>query len=216
MAREDWLKALTPLENHFLRMIAMPWESISDSTCIGVIDEFYKSLLNAMNRPTMTKQLQRGRFFTATTIWRGCTSRTQQFAFSDCQHSECTACNNRLPKGAPQPNVNQDLVLESLTDDMKEAGERPGWSQLINRYFDNRLRKCGKCGQTTKMERRRVYGNLPPRLVVSPSPEYRTGTIGDDSHRITIKDEDSNGNPQEAIYHWLGGIFRAKMHFRLY
>lgn len=214
--REDWLKTLTPLEEHFLRIVGMPWETISNSTCIEVRDEFYKSLLLVMNSPTMTKQFQIGSFFSATAIWRVCTSSMRQFAFSDCRHSECTACNNTLPRGAPRPNVNQDILLDSLTDDMKGAGERHEWSLLINNYFGNRLKKCNKCGQNTRMERRRVYGSLPPRLVVSPSPEYRSGAIGTDSHHMTIKYEDSNGNPQEAIYRWLGGIFRARMHFRLY
>lgn len=216
LARDDWLKNLTPLEEHFLRMAGMPWEKFPKSTCINKRDEFYESLLQVMNTATRKQKLQNGSFFAATAIWRQCTSKMQQFAFQDYRLSECTACKHKLPRGSPKPTVNQEIALDVLTDDMKKSEANPSWSQLINKYFDKQLRKCGKCGQKAKVDRRRVYGNLPLRLVVLPGAEYRSGAIGTDSDRMSIKYEDSNGHLQEATYRWLGGIFRADLHFRLY
>lgn len=216
LARDDWLKSLMPLERHFLQMTGLPWENISNSVCIKIRNAFYESLLNVMNKSTKTQTLQIGSFFQATAIWKECTSNMQQFSFSDCRHSECTACKHQIPKGSPRPNLNQDLVVDGLTDDMKKDRVKLNWPQLIKNYFDSRLGSCRKCGRTTKVERRRVYGKLPPRLVVLPSPDYRDAAIGVNSHSITIEYEDSEGNLQKAIYRWLGGIFRANFHFRVY
>lgn len=214
----DWHKSLPSLVDHFIRLAAQSWEDLDDQPSYDLRRTFLTDFLSIYNGPNNSNPTKIGDFLPATAIWTLCTGGIMQMSFLTGTFSGCLKCPGKFRDTVP-PNTNQVIYLPQLSNKTKKlVGKRPSMEKLLTFFFSIQKRKCMECnapGVTVKKSRNAVYGSLPPRLVVFPDRDYRDVDGATDAN-IRIRYTASAGDETEAMYRWLGGIYQAGNHYRLY
>ncbi|KAL8867928.1 MAG: hypothetical protein Q9174_005338 [Haloplaca sp. 1 TL-2023] len=214
--KEAWLNSLDKLPRAFIRLLSEPWESLDRQINIDTRHRFWNHEL-----PQLTPGKRNGvHFASASRVWDLCTQQMGQFAFhsrdiyTDCQH-----CGSTAPDQIFQPQQSLSLdITKSQVDEIEEQhqGNNPTMAQLIEREFSTFPKRCGKCkAPAGRTRRREIQGDLPLRLVVVPGEFTKSLVTKATSNNVRFKYNSTHGE-QTAAYRWLGGIYHAHQHFRLY
>lgn len=217
--RAEWGNNLQPLVNHFLWLLDKPWERLDDTTSQKYRCTFLTQFLKIFNSPTNTRPTQIGEFLPAISIWQLSTAGVLQTSFSTYQYWLCSDCHAASLAPATAAITHQTIALDQMNDTIKEKfGERPTMSNLLNLYFDGHTSKikCIDCKSTgTLSVWKAINSGLPARLAILPDHSYRD-VVGANSSSIKITVRNTKGTFNEFTYRWLGGIYQAESHYRLY
>ena len=216
--RSEWEAALPPLVRHFMELIARPWERMDDIASQRFREKFLTQFLGTFNNPNSSSPAQIGDFLPAVSIWQLSTAGMLQTSFSISTYSRCTDCRTASLNTATAATTFSTIPLIQMNDALrKRIGERPSMSHLLNSFFA--VLRSGNCTQCEKRGTRRtwraVHGDLPARLAILPDHSYRD-VAGATSPSIKVRYSDTTGKFNEATYRWLGGIYQAGNHYRLY
>ena len=215
--RSKWESDLPRVERSFLGLSRIPWERFTDTIGIRAKSAFLRTFLDVYNRPTNPKPTKPGDFMPATGIWSLSTSSMMQLNFNVLARSLCSKCGKGGPESTKSSEIQHEVSLLHMNDRTKqEIGESPTMSQLLTQYFGKKTKDCRGCSSSGKrLTWKAIHGHLPPRLVVLPDGGYRD--IADaTSCRIEFQYAGLDGVWKTALYRWLGGIYQAANHFRLY
>lgn len=211
--RSDWLKQLTPLQNEYIEAARTDW---NDYTPVGSVKKkkrFYDAILRSLNY----KYTQ---FTPPAGVWTGpLGGNFHQFTFHLSIKKTCAKCGRTSIKGGQR--------ALSIDVDFEVIQKNPNFTlaHYLGYYFDPRAFRDKKtmsrefhCGVPPSKIQKVMVGGLPPRLVVTPEtrgkksvpiPEHTKGDI-------SFRYQDERGNERSATYRWIGGIYLANQHYRVY
>ncbi|MCJ1422232.1 hypothetical protein MMC29_000111 [Sticta canariensis] len=217
--RSEWAATLPLLVRHFTGLIAHPWEWLDDTTSQQYRWKFLTQFLEMFNNPNSSSPAQIGDFLPAISIWQLSTAGMLQTSFSTYAYTSCSDCHTEGPNTTIAATTHRTIPLVQMNDTVKKKiGERPSMSDLLNLFFGaypqrNNCIHCSSRG--TVRGWRAVHGDLPARLAILPDRSYRD-VVGATSPSIKIRYSDTMGASNEVNYRWLGGIYQAGNHYRLY
>ncbi|KAL8962561.1 MAG: hypothetical protein Q9183_005139 [Haloplaca sp. 2 TL-2023] len=214
--REAWLKSLDKLPRAFIHLLSKPWESLDRQTNIETRHRFWDHDLP----PLGSGQPNRNRFASASHVWNLCTKSMGQFAFqSRDSYTDCHNCGSTPPEQTFQPRQALSLdIYERQVKEIKEQhqGNNPTLAQLLAREFNTFPKRCSTCKVPDGRTRRReIQGDLPLRLVIVPGEFAQKLVTKATSNDVRFRYHSTEGE-KTAAYRWLGGIYHAHHHFRLY
>lgn len=218
--RRAWLDSLTVEQRTFLDTINFDWRSMSIEKSIELRDNYLDMFIRASNSArsagSTARKLKKGMFMAAVAVWELSTKNFHQFTFLTKRFlNVCKSCGARTEP--PKEDAPESCVTIELKKEEHKQNPPPTFERLLRNYFGyTSLRDCSKCkAQGTRFRRRLIVGELPPRLVVQPHPEYRhmPGYATDD---VSFNYEDPEGIERSARYRWLGGIYLCNNHYRTY
>lgn len=217
--RSEWGAILPPLTRHFIELVARPWERLDDITSQHYRWNFLTRFLEMFNNPKSSSPAQIGDFLPAISIWQLSTAGMLQTSFSTYAYTSCSNCHAESPNTTMPATTHSTISLIQMKDTVKEKiREGPSMSDLLNSFFGAyaHQRNCTHCNSRgTVRAWRAVHGDLPARLAILPDHSYRD-VVGATSPSIKISYSDITGASNEANYRWLGGIYQAGNHYRLY
>ena len=217
--RSEWGATLPPLVRHFIGLVAQPWERLDDTLSQRYRWKFLTQFLEIFNNPNSSSPAQIGSFLPAISIWQLSTAGVLQTSFSTYAYMSCSNCHTEGPDTAIAATTHPTIPLIQMKDTVKaKMGERPSMSDLLNLFFGAypQQKKCMHCNSRGTLRAwRAVHGDLPARLAILPDHSYRD-VVGATSPSIKIRYSDTVGASNEVNYRWLGGIYQAGNHYRLY
>lgn len=233
--RPNELKDLTPFQECFRDMLALPWEKFTDETNISRRHEFLDQY--HARRAELGKDVTKGSMLAANDSWKICAEGFGQFEYTVCLQTSCDKCSHVSPVPADPPSTGV-LEFDAPLTPYWKGKERDNITELFRKHFDPKpFRRSpggpggpGGCKQRgckgQALRTRIIHGQLPQRLVV-PTPTIPPGKIGDSpipynrdivgatSNLITVTYQTTTGQDM-AHYRWLGGIYGRQRHLRLY
>lgn len=214
--RSDWLEQLTSLQSEYIEAVRTDW---NDYTPIGSVKkkkQLYDAILRALN-------YEYAQFTPPAGVWTGpLGGNFHQFTFHLSTKKTCAKCGRTSIRGSQggQRALSIDIDFEVIQ-------KNPNFTlaHYLGYYFDPRAFRDKKaisrefhCGVPPSKIQKVVVGGLPPRLVITPEtrgkksvpiPEHTKGDI-------SFRYQDETGNERSATYRWIGGIYLANQHYRVY
>lgn len=229
-SRPDELKDLTPFQECFRDMLALPWEKFTSKTNIRrrheFLDQYYA------RRAELGKGGTKGSMHAANDSWQICAEGFGQFEYTVFLQTSCDKCSHVSPAPADPPLIGV-LEFDAPNTAYWKGKERDNITELFRKHFDPKpflkpsLHGCKQRGcEGQALRTRTIIGELPQRLVL-PTPTIPPGKIGDSpipknrdivgatSNLITVTYQTTTGQ-DIAHYRWLGGIYGRQRHLRLY
>ncbi|KAH0542180.1 hypothetical protein FGG08_003401 [Glutinoglossum americanum] len=214
--RSDWLKQLTPLQNEYIEAARTDW---NDYTAVGSVKrkkQFYDAVLRSLN-------YEYAQFTPPAGVWTGpLGGNFHQFTFHMAIKKTCAKCGLTSIRGSRGGHR-----ALSIDVDFEVVQKNPNFTlaHYLRYYFDHRafqdkvmMSREFHCKVPPSKAQKIVVGGLPPRLVITPEtrgkisvpiPEHTKGDI-------SFRYEDETGHERSAIYRWIGGIYLANQHYRVY
>ena len=218
--REQWLASLDDFEVAFIDTVHADWDIYTEETSIARRRLFMNQFLDRSNskKPATAPKSLLGNFLASTAVWEECTSMARQFAFRTYPINICASC------GYSKPFERNEGELRSITlsDPTPTQNSDTSMAELLQRWFGvpgqaehRQHRLPNGCGGRGLFTRRVIVGEMPHRLAVLPSTQYRNiRGATDDTINFQYRGPDEREHP--VIYRWLGGIYKQMNHFRVY
>lgn len=215
-SRSDWLKQLTPLQNEYIEAVRTDWNDYTPVGSVKKKKQFYDAILRSLN-------YEYAQFTPPAGAWTGpLGGNFHQFTFHLSIKKTCAKCGRTSIRGSQggQRALSIDVDFEVIQ-------KNPNFTlaHYLGYYFDPRAFRDKKamsrefhCGVPPSKIQKVMVGGLPPRLVITPEtrgkksvpiPEHTKGDI-------SFRYQDETGNERSATYRWIGGIYLANQHYRVY
>ncbi|KAL4892758.1 hypothetical protein BDV59DRAFT_202499 [Aspergillus ambiguus] len=202
-ARDGWSQNLTPVQRSFIEATDINWDTCSIELSWTLRDCFWDIVA------THTQDVHVGRTGPLWTIWNAATSAFEQFSYvfdEEIVYCPCMARDPmRIVRGRNScvfPPARVDHTVPVRLQD------------VLSRVFAPKyLANCHRCGAPDIIDHRRIFRQMPARLVGSLDG---TEAIQDHTVDMTFAYVDENGEDRIAVYRWLGGIYCLDDHFRLF
>ncbi|KAJ6126580.1 hypothetical protein N7523_002192 [Penicillium sp. IBT 18751x] len=195
----------TDLENAFVEVTNMNWEAFSDKTSKELRNAFYRILCDKVPSITM------GNLCHPWIPWSECTKNFTQFRFDYTTMNKACHCrgegttetpgNGRVLDPAPLPTDREGVTLSQL------------WSRAFPIYHPIICSDCDSGPENDGPWLYRKITNLPLRLVVQTEPGSK---IWQHTQDQVFDYLNADGEPCQAAYRWLGGIYGAGEHGRVF
>ncbi|KAL2003730.1 hypothetical protein VTN02DRAFT_2495 [Thermoascus thermophilus] len=191
-----WGEQLTVLEKAFLDTLEMNWDVFPARTSSDQRDRFWQVVARHMQGAAI------GQSMSVTALWVEATKSFGQFKFSYTEEKTPCSCKGNRTRSS-------FITASSVTPPFCQTDvDGVRMETLLRRFFRHEiLTDCRYCYKKGVAITRRVFHNLPMRLVVQPhheaSPRNHTSDISFPYHNET-------GREQSATYRWLGGIYCAR------
>lgn len=195
----------TDLEKAFVEATNMNWDALSEETSKELRDSFFRVLC------THVPSIKMGKSCPVWTPWSECTKNFAQFQFHfTTTIHECHCQNSRVEEYSLTGRVLNPFQL---------PGDRDGvtldqlWQRCFPLHSPYYCAHCGSGPENDGPSLSKRIDQLPLRLVVQPEQ----GSKVFQHTRDQIFDYvDSQGNLQQVVYRWLGGIYHREEHTRVY
>ena len=195
----------TDLENAFVEVTNMNWEAFSDETSKELRNAFYRILCNNVPSISMDNLCH------SWIPWSECTKNFAQFRFDYTTITK--ACHCRGVGTTETAGNGRVLDPASLPADHEGVSMSQLWSRSFPMYHPFYCSDCGSGPENDGPWLYRKITNLPLRLVVQTEP----GTKIWQHTRDQVFDYiNANGEACQVAYRWLGGIYGAGIHGRVF
>ena len=223
LIHHTWMASLDANVRGFVDLTTRAdWETMSAQQNVDIRQNF---LRNVVYPALQQSWVPNGRFLSAAALWEIFTVGVGQFQFRTSTRVECQTCNAQYFQNATPTGTATGVQLLWQVR-LQPNDPKPSMEHLLNRQFSTRpqdpmdhlirLRPCRNCNATASTSKRIVlHGRLPPRLVVAPHTSY-ADVVGATSSAIRVRYTTHDGEGRMATYRWIGGIYNAGKHFRLY
>ena len=218
--RELWLASLDDFEMAFIDAVHADWDIYTKATSISQRRLFMNQFINRSNskKPPTAPKSRLGDFLASTALWEECTSMANQFTFRTRRISICASCGQSNSSKQVEPEQ-RSITLRDPTPtqdtDISMADLLQQWFGVPDRAEHRDHGPPNGCGAPGLFSRRVVVGEMPHRLVVLPSMQYRN-IRGATDDTIRFQYLGTDGREHAAVYRWLGGIYYQLHHFRVY
>ena len=218
-----WLSSLHANVRSFLDLVVNgDWEIMNARDNINIRHHFLRN--TAFHAVGQQWAAAAGALLPAANLWDRLTEAVGQFEYRTSTLVSCYTCNAQYIH--PPTDTGNATGSLAITQAHLPPNAKPSMEFLLNRQFISRppdplnvnqqRRPCSRCNATHVTSRQCIiHGSLPLRLVVAPDNSY-TNIAGATSDAIRVRYVTSDREIRLATYRWLGGIYNAANHFRLY
>ncbi|KAL2009664.1 hypothetical protein VTN00DRAFT_5471 [Thermoascus crustaceus] len=191
-----WEEQLTELEKAFLDTLDMNWDVFPAQTSSDQRDRFWQVIARHMQGVAI------GQSMSVTALWVEATKSFGQFKFSYTEEkTSCSCKGNRTRSSFITASAVTPPFCQTDIDGVR-------METLLRRFFRHETpTDCRYCDKKGVVMTRRVFHNLPMRLVVQPHHE---ALPMNHTSNISFPYYDETGREQLATYRWLGGIYCAR------
>lgn len=191
-----WEEQLTELEKAFLDTLEMNWDVFPAQTSSDQRDRFWQVIARHMQGVAI------GQSMSVTALWVEATKSFGQFKFSYTEEkTSCSCKGNRTRSSFIRASLVTPPFCQTDIDGVR-------METLLRRFFSHETpTDCRYCDKKGVVITRRVFHNLPMRLVVQPHHE---ALPRNHTSNISFPYHDETGREQSATYRWLGGIYCAR------
>lgn len=202
-ARDGWDQHLNPVQRAFIEATDINWDTCSTELSCALRDRFWEIVA------THTQDVHVGRTGPLWSIWNATTATFAQFSYVFDEETIFCPCMKRDPARVIRGS-NSCVFCPSRADHTAPIPLQ----DVLSRVFAARYTAdCHRCGASDAIDQRRIFRQLPARLVVSLDGAE---PIHNHTVDMTFAYVDADGENRTAMYRWLGGIYCLEDHFRLY
>ena len=218
--RELWLASLDHFQAAFIDAVHADWDIYTAETSVARRTLFMNQFLDRSNskKPATAPKSVFGNFLASTAVWEECTSMASQFTFRTHSISICASCGHS--KTFKENESEQRSI--TLSDPTPTQDSDTTMTELLQQWFGvpgeaehRQHRLPNGCGGRGLFNRRVIVGEMPHRLTVLPSTQYRN-IRGATDDTISFQYYGTDGREHPVVYRWLGGIYKQLNHFRVY